>query len=111
MARKTTLQNHKFTHKLILNQWLMSQFGIDPLLESKSNDRPFHKLAAPIRDSRLEGYDADGLHRFYHELVNSELFYNDFHPISKEQLRIYEENIVSHTKTINYLRSRPIVCK
>ena len=111
MARKTTLQNHKFTHKLILNQWLMSQFGIDPLLDYKDNTKPFHKLAAPIRDSHLEGYDADGLHCFYHELVKSELFYNDFHPISKEQLRIYEENIVSHTKTINYLRSRPIVWK
>ena len=111
MARKASLQNHKFSNKLLLNQWLMSQFGIDPLLEYKDNTKPFHKLAAPIRDSRLEGYDADGLHRFYHELVNSELFYNELHPISKEQLRIYEENIVSHTRTINYLRSRPIVWK
>ncbi len=111
MARKASLQNHKFSNKLLLNQWLMSQFGIDPLLVYKDNTKPFHKLAAPIRDSHLEGYDADGLHCFYHELVKSELFYNDFHPISKEQLRIYEENIVSHTKTINYLRSRPIVWK
>jgi hypothetical protein len=111
MARKQTHMNHKFSNKLLLNQWLMSQFGVDPLLDYKDNTKPFHKLSAPIRDSRLEGYDADGLHRFYHELVNSELFYNDFHPISKEQLRIYEENIVSHTRTINYLRNRPIVWK
>jgi len=33
MARKTTLQNHKFTNKLLLNQWLMSQFGVDPPTE------------------------------------------------------------------------------
>jgi len=111
MARKATLQNHKFSNKLLLNQWLISQFGIDPLLDCKDNTKPFHKLAAPIRDSRLEGYDADGLHRFYHELVNSELFYNEFHPISKEQLLVYEENIVSHTRAINSKRSRPIVWK
>ena len=58
MARKATLQNHKFSDKLILNQWLMSQFGIDPLLDYKDRDKPFHKLAAPIRDSRLEAYTA-----------------------------------------------------
>jgi hypothetical protein len=111
MARKTTLKTHTFTNKLILNQWLMSQFGIDPLLEYKNNTRPFHKLAAPIKDAREEGYDADGLHKFYHSLVESELFYNELHPLNKEQLLIYEENIVSYTKTINSMRSRPIVWK
>lgn len=111
MARKVKLENHKFTNKLILNQWLISQFGIDPLLETKSIDRPFHKLAANLKDARLEGYDNDGLHRFYHALVDSELFYNEFHSISKEQLLVYEENIVSHTKTINSRRSRPIIWK
>ncbi|HQL15568.1 MAG TPA: hypothetical protein PK161_07485, partial [Candidatus Cloacimonadota bacterium] len=69
MARKTTLQTHKFTNKLILNQWLMSLFGIDPLQEYKDNTRPFHRLAAPIKDAGLEGYDTDGLHKFYHALV------------------------------------------
>jgi len=111
MARKATLQTHKFTNKLILNQWLMSLFGIDPLQEYKDNTRPFHKLAAPIKDAGLEGYDTDGLHKFYHALVESELFYNELHPLSKEQLLIYEENIVSYTKTINSMRSRPIVWK
>lgn len=111
MAAKVTKLSHKFADKLILNQWLISLFGIDPLLECKDKTRPFHKLAAPIKDSRLEGYDADGLHRFYHELVSSELFYNDFHSISKEQLLIYEENIVSYTNTINSMRSRPIIWK
>jgi superfamily II DNA or RNA helicase len=111
MARKATLQNHKFTNKLILNQWLMSLFGIDPLLEYKDNTRPFHRLATPIKDARLEGFETDGLHKFYHALVESELFYNELHPISKEQLLIYEENIVTYTKTINSMRSRPIIWK
>lgn len=111
MARKSRLKTHRFTNKLILNQWLMSQFGIDPLVEYKDNTRPFHKLAAPIKNAKLEGYDTDGLHKFYHALVNSELFYNQFHPISKEQLLVYEENIIAHTNSINNLRSRPIIWK
>ena len=57
MARKASLQNHKFSNKLLPNQWLMSQLGIDPLLEYKDNTKPFHKLAAsrtePIKCSRL----------------------------------------------------------
>ncbi len=43
---------HKFRNKLLLNQWLISLFGIDPLVEHKVNGkavRPFHRLAAPIR--------------------------------------------------------------
>lgn len=58
-----------FRNKLLLNQWLISLFGIDPLAEHKVNGkvvRPFHKLAEPIRDPRLEGLDKDNLHFFYH---------------------------------------------
>jgi hypothetical protein len=111
MARKTKIPAHKFTNKLVLNQWLISLFGIDPLMEYENKTRPFHKLAKPIKDSQLEGYDADGLHRFYHALINSELFYNDTHIISKEQLLTYEENIIAHTNEINRRRKRPIVWK
>ena len=111
MARKTALKTHKFTNKLILNQWLMSQFGIDPIADDVDHTRPFHRLAAPLKDTRLEGFDTDGLHMFYHALVDSELFYNEFHPISKDQLLIYEENIVSHTNAINKMRYRPIKWK
>jgi len=41
-------KQHKFRDKLLLNQWLMTQFGIDPLRKD-SNKRPFHYLAKPIR--------------------------------------------------------------
>lgn len=108
MVLKSAKKPHKFANKLILNQWLMSQFGIDPLADYEDKTRPFHRLSAPLKDTRLEGFDTDGLHKFYHALVNSELFYNEFHPISKEQLLVYEENIVSHTNTINGLRNRPV---
>lgn len=103
-------KSHKFRDKLLLNQWLMSLFGIDPLAEG-AKKRPFHKLAAPMRDPRLEGLDKDNLHNFYHALVNSNLFWDDVTELSKVQLLAYEENIVHHTQAINAKRNRPVVWK
>ncbi len=101
---------HKFRDKLILNQWLMSLFGIDPLREGVK-ERPFHRLADPLRDPRLEGLDKDNLHKFYHALVNSNLFWGDTTELDKAQLLAYEENIVHHTQAINAKRHRPVVWK
>ena len=103
-------KQHKFRDKLLLNQWLMSLFGIDPLREG-AKKRPFHKLAKPIRDPRLEGLDKDNLHNFYHALVNSNLFWDDVTELSKAQLLSFEENIVHHTRAINAKRHRPVVWK
>jgi len=106
---------HTFMNKLLLNQWLISLFGIDPLVEQRNNGkvvRPFHKLAEPIRDPRMEGLDADNIHKFYHHLINSNMFRNDGdRKLSKEQILLYEENIVRHTQTINEKRHRPVVWK
>jgi len=107
-------KNHSFRNKLLLNQWLISLFGIDPLAEHKEGNRkvlPFHVLARPIRDPRLEGLDADNLHRFYHELVRSDLFWNEFSEVTKEQILVYEQNIVRHTQSLNEKRQRPIAWK
>ena len=57
MAKKNSRgpKPHKFRNKLLLNQWLISLFGIEPLAENKlrSQDvRPFHLLADPIKDPR-----------------------------------------------------------
>ncbi len=30
-------KTHKFMNKLLLNQWLISLFGIDPLVEQRNN--------------------------------------------------------------------------
>jgi|GEM_PF-6498915 len=79
------LKQHKFRDKLLLNQWLMSLFGINPLHEN-AKQRPFHQLAEPIRDPRLEGLDKDNLHHLYHALVNSNLFWDDIATQSKTQL-------------------------
>ncbi len=116
MARRKLqgLQPHSFKRKLLLNQWLISLFGIDPLAESTLRDqkaRPFHVLAEPIKDFRLEGLDNDNLHHFYHELVSSDMFWGDYCALGKEQLLLYEENIVRHTQAINEKRRRSVVWK
>ena len=112
--KKRGLKTHKFRNKLLLNQWLISLFGIDSLIEHKLNGaevRPYHILADPIKDPRMEGLDHDNLHKFYHNLVNSNLFWNDTCEISREQLLIYEENVARHTQSINEKRRRPIIWK
>ena len=111
-SRTTRKKNLGFTNKLLLNQWLLTLFGIDPLSdEFTGKKRPFHQLTKPIKDPAHEGLDADNIHHFYHQLVKSELFWNDFHQITEAALLVYEERIVSHTAVINAQRSRPIVWK
>jgi len=112
-------QSHDFRNKLLLNQWLISLFGIDPFTEHKVNGklvRPFHKLAEPIRDPRLEGLDKDNLHFFFHYLGDSPLFsyanavadFSGFR-ISRDMLMTYEQNIVRHSQKINEQRHRSVV--
>ncbi|MBU1056183.1 MAG: DEAD/DEAH box helicase family protein [Proteobacteria bacterium] len=99
---------------MLLNQWLISLFGIDPLAEHNlygQKLRPFHLLSDPIRNQITEGVDHDNLHHFYHSLVDSNLFWNDTCSLSKDQILLYEENIVRQTKTINEKRHRRIVWK
>ncbi len=108
-----------FRNKLVLNQWMISLFGIDPLIEHRDHGnvvRPFHKLAEPIRDSRLEGLDKDNLHNFYHYLAGSPLFSKAGEDvtgflINKDTMLAYEQNIVRHLHAINEKRQRPIVWK
>lgn len=107
-------KQHAFGNKLLLNQWLLSLFGVDPLVQHTLGGqkvRPFHVLADPIKDARREGLDHDNLHNFYHALVNSHLFWNGLSSLSKEQLLHYEENIVRHTQAINEKRQRSVVWK
>jgi hypothetical protein len=112
MAKGRGPQPHKFRNKLVLNQWLISLFGIDPLAEHRVNGkkvRPFHKLAEPIRDPRMEGLDESNIHRFFHNLVSGLLF--DNLPLDKMQVLRYEENIVRHTQRINERRDRKVTWK
>ena len=102
----------KFRDKLVLNQWVMSLLGVDPLREQELNGKkvhPWHVLAAPIKDPRMEGLDESNIHRFFHNLVQAPLFPQG--KIDRMQLLRYEENIVRHTQRINEKRTRPITWK
>ncbi len=116
MARRYSRgpQKHSYRNKLLLNQWLISLFGIDTLRENKIDGRkvrPFHMLSELINDPKMEGLDHDNLHIFYHNLVNSNLFWDDHCTVKQDELLKYDENIVSHTQRINEKRSRPITWK
>src|SRR5690606_11177112 len=73
MAKRTTTRRRgredAFRHKLVLNAFLIREFGIDPLRDHTDTDGravpPIRRLSAPIRTTP-EGLDDDGLHRFYH---------------------------------------------
>lgn len=113
MRRNQHSKKHLFRDKLLLNQWLISLFGINPLKEYKQDGapvRPFHILAKSIKDES-EGLHHDNLHNFYHTLISSSLFGDKSVRLSREQLLVYEENIARHTQAINEKRTRPIVWK
>lgn len=103
------LKPHKFRDKLILNQWLIYQFGINPLEEFKQDGksyRPFHKLSHPIKDLGLEGLSNEWRHTFCDVLLNSALFHDEYHSFSRDQLKAYEANIFRYTRRLNEHRER-----
>lgn len=102
-ARRPTLA---FGDRLVLNQWLISLFGVDPLAETGAHgrtERPFHLLVKQLRRTR-EGLGADGRHHFFHELLDGDFFRMDGAAVTADELMRYEDNVVSHTKSINEKR-------
>ena len=103
-------KNLDLPFKQVLNQWLISQFGFDPLVNIKKGGRklrPLQPLSETLR-SVPEGLTTDNLHHFFKML---DLHLQDKASISHEDLMRYEHNIVSHTFAINERRARPIVWK
>lgn len=110
MAKKKKTPMLPFGHRLVLNQWLIEQCGHDPLAAHKAGKRklrPLQGLASILRDCP-EGMDADSLHHFYKKLG---VEWQEEAEVTQDDLLRYEQNIVSHTLTINERRSRPIVWK
>lgn len=100
----------KFSDKLVLNQWIISLFGIDTFAEHRdggSKVRPMQLLAKQLRDCR-EGLDADNLHFFYQQL---KINWQPHAALSPNALLQYEQNIVAHTQWLNEGRERPIEWK
>ena len=100
-----------FAYKQVLNQWLIRQFGFDPLQrvrQGKGKLRPLAALSDILR-SVPEGLTADNLHHFYKML---DIYWQeDKATITRADLLRYEQHIVSHTLAINEHRDRPIVWK
>lgn len=112
MARKASNKQKMLDlpFKQVLNQWIISQFGFDPLTSIKKGKkklRALEPLSATLR-SVSEGLTADNLHHFFKVL---EIHLQDKSAITRADLMRYEQNIVSHTLAINERRTRPIVWK
>ena len=91
-------------HKLVLNRWLLSLFGVDD----------FDQLAEHLRDESLEGLDEDNIHRFHHALCLH--LPADRRPELPDELLLeYDQNIVAITQRLTERRitrgDDPIVWK
>lgn len=89
----------KFYQKLVLNKFLLKQFGVCD----------FKELASALeKNSELEKVDEEGVTGFYKQLIIS--FAHKMR-ISKDTLATYDYNIISHLRTINVKRNTPISLK
>ena len=109
-AAKQKLAALPFSHRLVLNQWLIDQCGYDALEVYEAEKRglaPPASLANCLHDCP-EGVGTDNLHHFYHRLARQ---WPAKASVTPDNLLRYEQNIVSHTLSINARRPRPIVWK
>lgn len=77
-----------FAYKLVLNQWLLSIFGVDR----------FEQLAEHLRDETLEGLDENNIHHFHHVLTAQ---FPSLPQLPKDLLLEYDQSIVRHTQRLN----------
>jgi len=101
-ARANSQPQVPFSHKLVLNQWLLSLFNV----------KRFEDLAEHLRNMALEGLDENNIHHFHHALT-AQLF--NLTQLPTELLLEYDQNIVKHTQRLNERRithgEEPIVWK
>ena len=82
-----------FHQELVLNQWLLSLFGVRSIAELKGS----------FGDDRFEGINDDGHTEFFHQLQNN-LFENELLPLKR--MRLYDLNIVKHWTLITEKRNK-----
>jgi superfamily II DNA or RNA helicase len=108
--RAKSVETLPFSEKLVLNQWLISLFGIDPLAPHQHKGRkvrPLYMLTKTLADCN-DGVGPDNLHHFYTQLQLNRQPGARIHP---DALLQYEKNIVDHTVWLNAGRDRPIEWK
>ncbi len=100
MARRTTANEPqlKFYQKLILNRYILAQFGVSTLKE----------LSLDMKKPSLEEIDGEGVTGFHKQLIAQ---FGGKCAISEESLARYDLNIVSHMRKINDNRDEPMVLK
>ncbi len=99
MAKKNkSSSNLKFYQKLVLNRYLLKQFGAED----------FKDLASSLKNPKLEEIDEEGVTGFYHELIK---IFSDKTSISITKLSEYDLNIVSHLRKINDNRNEKLNLK
>lgn len=121
--KKTTGKKGKnrsdFYDKLVLNLFIIHLFGIDVFSPQyidgknggKQSVRPFRKLSERLENCTVDGLADDGLHHYYHELIEGDFFGWPDCRLTPDMLLAYEKNIVQHTEQINYSRSNTIQWK
>ncbi|NYS76362.1 MULTISPECIES: DEAD/DEAH box helicase family protein [Halomonadaceae] len=92
-----------FLKKLVLNQWVMTRFGIDPLEQYRdkgSQVRPVTLLNKNLKESQ-PGLTGDRHHHYLHALLGG---YQSSWQYSEEDLKRFDANIVEHTDALNQQR-------
>jgi hypothetical protein len=88
----------EFYKKLVLNQYLLKQFGVEK----------FDELSRALKPPQYETIDSEGVSGFYKRLITE---YHDTLKISAERLAHYDLNIVGHIRKINEKRDEKITLK
>ncbi|MBU4356844.1 MAG: DEAD/DEAH box helicase family protein [Proteobacteria bacterium] len=83
----------KFDDKLVLNQWILSLFGVSS----------FERLTENMKAPELEGFDEDNVSRYY-RFLRAQLF--DRAELPFDVLLGYDQNIVRHWLSITERRNR-----
>ena len=92
-----------FLKKLVLNQWVLTRFGIDPLEQYRdggSRVRPITLLSKTLKESE-PGLTGDRHHHYLHALLGS---YQPTWKYGEEDLKRFDANIVEHTDALNQQR-------
>lgn len=98
--------SESFRDKLVLNAWMLGQFGY-PATPAAHVKLPIRELTRCIEKIQ-EGLGEDGLHRFYNAFSAA---LPASGTVSQDELRRYEENIVTLTARLNAGRARPFSWK
>ena len=101
-----------FQDALVLNQWVITLLGVDPLAahtDAGRNKRPLEVLAKTLREIE-PGISPDGKHRFAKALTDH---LQAGAVITTADIERYDANLVAHTRWINERRKHkgPIVWK